>query len=511
MQTLKIGRRKATIWTLVFSYANIVYTIIAGLLMVPLYLRYIPVELYGAWLASGNILGWLMMVDPGLATVVQQRVGRSYGANNPEAVGGYALSGIILTCGIALLVVLAGWALSFYLSAWVNLDNLSLQSELRYNFIIAAAASAFSLLAYAVGAVNLGLQGSFAHGMVFLSANLASLCATFVMLLSGAGLTAIAVGLLVRSLVFFLGGIGYMLWRGVKDSLRFRMTRSIFRELLGLMTFTSVGRVGGVLSRNMDAFLLARFMGPEAVPIYVLTRRGFSVAEMLLNRTGNAIGPGLSHLSGEGNQEKMRSIITRLLQINLWMLGLALAGFIGFNDDFVRIWVGQQFFAGSNVSFVLCALMLASVLSTLMQTLCVALGDIKRNAVVQFGQALITFTLLVVGIYFFGFLGAAMAPLLGFLAVSSWYYPRSLGRMSFLVKGDWLHLLGESLRAGGIGLILGCFFLPLQPVGWFTFLLDAAFLVALYAASLVIISRNVRNELQRLKRQLLKAPKSLIY
>ena len=55
--------------------------------MVPLYLKYIPVELYGAWLATGNIVNWLLVVDPGISTVVMQRVGKSYGADDRSEVG----------------------------------------------------------------------------------------------------------------------------------------------------------------------------------------------------------------------------------------------------------------------------------------------------------------------------------------------------------------------------------------------------------------------------------------
>ncbi|PXA03681.1 hypothetical protein DDZ13_10320 [Coraliomargarita sinensis] len=492
----KVSRRKTTLWHLVFSYANIVHTVVAGLLMVPLYLRYIPVELYGAWLASGNILSWLMMVDPSISTVVLQRVGKSYGANDFEAVGCYAFGGIVLSGAIAMLLLLVGWLVSSYVPGWVNLSDPAQQVELSHNFLIAALASTISLFAYAVGVVNLGLQGSFAHGMVFLLANLFSLASTVLLLFFGAGLAAITLGLLVRASIFFIGGLGYMLLRASRESIRFRLRWTTLKELLGLMSFTSLGKIGSVLSRNMDAFLLARFIGPEVVPIFVLTRRGFNVAELLLTRTGNAIGPSLSHLAGEGDTTKMRAILRRLLLINFWLLGLAFAGFLAFNDDFVGLWVGPEFFAGFSVSTVLCCLMVTLILFTLLQTLCVALGDIKRNAVVQFVQAMVTFTCLLLGIYYMGILGAALAPLVGFLSVSAWYYPKTIRRLAHLNKHDWSILLCNFLFSLSLGIAIGILGHLIPPVqSWALFVTAATITATLYGFCMFVFRAEAREEL----------------
>lgn len=494
MSVSKTSRKKATLWHLVFSYSTIAYAIISGLLMVPLYLKYIPVELYGAWLATGNIVNWLLVVDPGISTVVMQRVGKSYGANDRSAIGEYAFGGLLITAGIVLLVLMVGIFCATQVGAWVNLSDVALQAELEFNFCIAVFASALTLFAFAAGAVNLGLQASFAHGMCFLIANTLSLLTTAVGLFFGWGLLAITTGLVVRAVIFFVGGLGYMLWRFQKESVALSFQRERLREILGLMSFTSLGRMGGLLSKNMDAFILARFLGPELVPVLVLTRRGFSVAEMLLNRTGNAIGPSLSHLKGEGDSGKIRGIVTRLLCLNLWVLGLAFGGFLAFNDDFVALWVGAEYFAGATVSYLLCALLVLTVLMTLMQTLCVALGDIKRNSVMLFIQALITFSCLIGGVILCGMVGAVIAPIIGLITIASWYYPPSLGRLASLHRSDWLQLGREASLSFGCGCGLFCLFTRLEPSTWLNFSLVTSGMVMLYSMLLLAFSRLAREE-----------------
>ncbi|MGZ0656219.1 lipopolysaccharide biosynthesis protein [Coraliomargarita sp. W4R72] len=454
--------------------------------------------MYGAWLASGNILNWILVVDPGISTVVMQRIGQSYGANERALVGEYALGGMLVTALVVLLVLIGGYVCSLYVSGWINITDLALVAQLQQSFLIAVIASSLTLMAFAVGAVNLGLQASFAHGLNFLVANTFSLITTAVLLLLDWGLLAISIGLLVRAVVFLGGGLGYMLWRCQRESMPLIYNGARIKEILSLMSFTSLGRIGGILSRNMDAFFIARFLGPGMVPVFVLSRRGLNVAEMLLNRTGNAIGPSLSHLAGEGDIVKMRGIVSRLLSLNLWLLGLAFGGFLAFNGDFIRLWVGAEFFAGRSVSALLCVLLVFTVLFTLLQTLCVALGDIKRSSVMQFIQAIITFSLLVAGICYWGLIGAVIAPIVGFIVIASWYYPRSLGHLAFLERSNWLVMGREALLSGLLGVGLSGLCMHLELTSWLSFLLAGASMATAYFVLLFALSSPFRSEASQL-------------
>ena len=491
----KYSRKKATIWDLVFSYVAMLYTIISGFLLVPMYLRFIPVELYGAWLATGNVVNWLLIMDPGVLPVIIQRVGQSAGANDLKAIGEYAATSIFITVLIVLCVFLTGYICSLSVAKWVSLTDEVLASELQQNFLIAVMASSIMLFAYSVGAVNHGLLGSFANGVSLLVANATSLMITVILLFKGAGLFSISIGMVVRAMIILGGGLVYLLWRCRRDFIVFALSKSRIKEVCGLLSVFSLGRIGSILSKNMDAFLLARFVGPEWVSVFVLTGRGLRLAEMILMRMGNAIRPSLSHLLGAKDQSKVRSIVVRLMSLILWMLGIVLGGFLALNDDFVRIWVGQEFFAGKLVSNLLCVLLAFVISITLMQTFCLALGDIKWNSLVSFIQALVTVICLFVGVNKFGMLGAALAPLLGFIIVPVWYYyPRSLGRLASLLKADWMLLVRESV----IVFILGAFafsFSSFVVISSWLGLISYALGVALaYAFLLIAISRLARSE-----------------
>ncbi|WOO42916.1 lipopolysaccharide biosynthesis protein [Rubellicoccus peritrichatus] len=489
----KISRKKTTLWTLFFAYTTIAYAVISGIVLVPLYLRYISVDLYGAWLASGNLLAWLTVIDPGISTVVLQRVSISYGEKNYSALMSYVNAGVLVTSAIVVIVVIGGWIVSIYLPEIIGFKEAEEGQILKDAFFLAVLGSALMLLSFSVGAANRGILGSIGPGLVVLFGNIGTLVLTLILLFWDFGLFAIAWGLFFRGASYLLGHVFYFLLRAYRDKMKVSISFERVTELFHLMAFTSFGKVGYVLTNNMDALLIARFLGPESVPVFVLTRRSYSVAEMILNRTGNAIAPSLSHLKGEGDRVKVQGILYRLLRLNIWLLGLAFAGFFAFNDDFVRLWVGERFFAGSFVSYLLCIWMVASVILTLMQTLCIALGDIKRNAAIQFVQAIIIFPLLVSGIYFFGFIGAVMAPLIGLIAISSWYYPKSLSHHGSMTRGAWKRLKVEAIRSILLGVTVGALFLGLKPGDWLSFILCAAALVLLYCISLFLVSHSARD------------------
>ena len=70
------SRRLATLRSLILSYGATAVAITRNLLLVPVYLKFIPLEEYGAWLATGNVLAYLMVADFGLMGVVTQRTRR---------------------------------------------------------------------------------------------------------------------------------------------------------------------------------------------------------------------------------------------------------------------------------------------------------------------------------------------------------------------------------------------------------------------------------------------------
>lgn len=80
-----VSRTRATIANLIFQYASLLLAI-TGIVLTPLYLRFIDLKLFGAWLASGNVIGWLAMLDPGLNELLHQQVAKFWDGKAAERI-----------------------------------------------------------------------------------------------------------------------------------------------------------------------------------------------------------------------------------------------------------------------------------------------------------------------------------------------------------------------------------------------------------------------------------------
>src|SRR3989339_1806950 len=116
------SRKTTTQWNLFFHYISIALSIVSGVVLVPFYLKYIPIDLYGAWLAPGTILVWLTTIDPGLSTILQQRVGMAYGKNDFPEIYEWMTGGIFLSIIIVALLFVGGYWMADFIPRMLNLS-----------------------------------------------------------------------------------------------------------------------------------------------------------------------------------------------------------------------------------------------------------------------------------------------------------------------------------------------------------------------------------------------------
>jgi O-antigen/teichoic acid export membrane protein len=470
--------------------------LVGGILLVPLYLRHIPSDLYGAWQASGNILTWVTMLDPGLSAVLQQRVAEAYGAGDTKAVSGWIASGLWITAGIVLLVLFAGMVSSLFLGSWMNLPPGLDHNALGRAFRWSVAGSSLLILSFSVTAANQGLQSSMGIGLIFVGATVVRLVLVVVLITSGFGLLAIAIPSVAMGLLLLVGNLGYMHARLRRDNIAFSWAPTRLRALGGLLSFSSLGRGAGVVANNIDLFLVARFLGPESVNTLRFTRTAPEMSRLLLERPVAAVQPSLSHLLGSGGTDRARELLLRLLRLAFWLLGLLTGGFVVFNCDFLRLWVGERFYAGTPANLLLIAAFGTSVTTSMLSSLCFAAGDIRGTSFASLAQAVVYVPLLWLGGRWFGIPGLVAASFLSVALTQGWYMPRAFFRIYRVTKGERVRLLLSVVPAGFASAAAASLFRHTHPAGWFLFVAWVAAFTASYGLLLLLFSSAARAELR---------------
>jgi O-antigen/teichoic acid export membrane protein len=107
-------------WNFIFQYGFVITNIINGVLLFPLYIHKIDAATLGLWVATGNILAWMTLADPGVGDVLQQRIAQLRGQNKSEEVGATIGSGLIMSLFILIIAVIAGIVFYFLVCRFAN-------------------------------------------------------------------------------------------------------------------------------------------------------------------------------------------------------------------------------------------------------------------------------------------------------------------------------------------------------------------------------------------------------
>lgn len=418
-----VSRRTSALVNFALSHVNTLLVITQGIVLVPLYLQRIPDALYGAWLATGNILSWIELVDPGISAVLTQRVATTYGAGDLRRLARVIGTGLSVSFALAALPAL-GWPLAAHLGALAHAPTEH-HATLAWSFRLGLIGTSMTFCSYATTAVLVGLQLTAWSGPVYLAAAVVGIATTVALLLAGAGLAAIPLGLLVRAAVLFAGtGLLTAHWcrRHLPGGLSF--DRDELRGIMGTSAYTFVSRLGVTLAGRMDAFLTARLMSPLQTTVLTLTGRALDPVRLVAGSVGSSLQSGIAHLLGEGGRARAAEVIDLAGRAVATWTVFAAGSVVALNHVFVALWVGPQRF-GSGWLTVLLALAagLATFTGSLNQLVFAANG-IRASSAVGLVEAMLKVLLQVVLVRRFGLVGMPLAAIVSSLAVPAWTLPR---------------------------------------------------------------------------------------
>lgn len=333
-------RRRSAIVGMLFSYLGLMISLARNVFLVPLYLKYIPLAEYGAWLATGGALALILINDFGLSGVVTQKMSARYGAGDIPALGGLAGSALAIGTLLSLLLAAVSLMLLPVLPGLGSLTSVEQHTVLKC-FVIAVSANGIGVIgATAVSALR-SLQRVTLLGSITLAGELSNVVVIVLGLLRGYGLYAIAVGLLARSMIITAGGVGalFTVCAGPLHS-PIRMEYAVARQLLGQAAQFFLSSIAMKLQAQSAVFFVGSILGPATAAIYSLTVRALETVSMVISLINGALVPSVTHLFGSGNLARFRVVLSRLLILIAALTAWAMTVTVVLNPAFIRLWVG---------------------------------------------------------------------------------------------------------------------------------------------------------------------------
>lgn len=457
-ETPKPSRRGTFFWNAAFSILGLVLALISTFILIPLYLKYIDSKVYGAWLASGNIISWLGMVDPGLSLVVQQKVAYAYGARDNRSLGEWIGAGLLINGIVCCALAASGLAIAIIIPSLLKLpENLPVY-DLQVSFAWAVVGTAISVFSFGTTSINTGLQGVWGAGAINIVSQVVRIVTIWMLLRSGCGLQSIGIaGMVSGAVAASLSGL--LLWRQLqRERIEVVLSLSSVRKLIGFLSFTSLLRIGHTASQYLDLFVVARVLGPENVTILRLSRSAAEMCGTFIQRPAAAIQSPLTHLLGEGAVPRAKEICLRFISLEMWGVIYSAGGLLFFNNWFMKHWVGGELYGGDLLNAALVAGFALNAIVMVLFNLSFAAGGIRDSSLVFLLNGLLYVALLYVLTPGWGLIGVACAGLLSSLLVPAIHFPRACARLYRFgapeMRAVLFAVLGGGIALGASGAII---------------------------------------------------------
>ncbi|MDR2410363.1 MAG: polysaccharide biosynthesis C-terminal domain-containing protein [Bacteroidales bacterium] len=483
-------------WNFIFYLLNLLYGVCTGIFLVPLYLSCIQKDLYGYWLATGNILNWITLVNPGFADVLMQRVAYNYGRNRMDLVGKFSFWGLLLTVIVSFLVFLAGIILYFFLHRlFPEIKPLDL-AELKNAFLLTLIGTVIMLIYFSLGAIDYGLLSSKTIGLIGVTGNYFSLIAV-ILLIKQKGLIALGIASIVRSCIYFGGSIVYTFIRFKNESIKLIFDMNIVKDFFSLSLFNSLGKTGSIVMNNSISFICTKMNSPAQTVLLKMSQSGPELGKMFILRILYSFIPVISKLHGESIGDGIKRYISRIYFIIMCFLFPTLFGFYFFNERFIKLWLGDNYLIGNYINILVVILLLFSTMSKLLYQTLFSLGDIKRINLLVSIQSAIYIALAFLLTKYYGIAGALLAGIFCEFVIVIFFYS---DRLNIILRYNRLDINKgiKEICLMGISTVFACIFISytISNFGvnkWKIFFLQVMMFVLVYFGLLFFLSKKFRN------------------
>lgn len=497
----QISRRRAAKTNLLLGYGRYTVFIFNQLILVPLYLKFIGIEAYGSWLASGNVVTLLNILDMGFSLVLTQRLATAFGEGDDNRF--VREVGSSLGVVVAAFLFLSGitFVLSPWIPAWINAPA-SQSAPLRWAIVLAGIGAAAQAITLSPWAVLQAWQSAFLCEFSLLVSAILGLTATVFSLFRGMGVLAFGVGALVSggSAATLLLSAVALQWRRRKLPLPIPDFRGSY-ELFKYSSPVIVSRMALSFVNDGQPVIVSACLGPTAAAILSLTGRTFSGCRTLLEPIIGCSFAGIAHLTGESDSHSAR--VRVVLQELFTIVGISAAVIFGLavalNVSFGRLWVGPERFGGKALTIVICLATVALSTNNILGMILTALGNIRGPAWVSLLVLMIRVPLMIGLLLSLGIIGAPLAAIASSLVLGTWYLFRLFRRDLSLRTVEALHLV-----SGGLPALTACLSIAvaaallLSPVPtWWALMWRGTVMTAVLLTLMVLLTPFARDKASR--------------
>jgi O-antigen/teichoic acid export membrane protein len=427
--------------------------------VVPLYLKYLGIEVYGLIGFFATTQAVLNLLDMGMAPTINREVARYSASGEIKEAGKLLHTLAIVYWGVAVMIAILILALAPWISDyWLQSRKLSPQTISHAVMLMGLVVACRWPIGLYQGALIGAQRLTVSSSINIIMATIGSLGAVMVLAFVSPTIEAFFIWQACVGLVYAV----MMRWGAWRIIGRIKGTRFDVDRLKSIWRF-SAGMSGIALSATifsqLDKLILSKTLGLEEFGRYMLATVVAGGLYLLIMPMFNAIYPRLSALVTTGETEKLTELYrwgTRVLGAVIFPTAIVLAAF---SENLVYVWTGNADIA-QKVAPVISILAIGSALHGIMffpYALQLAYGVTRLPLTINAILMVILVPLTIFLSMKYGALGGAMAWLILhvlYILLGTWITHRQLLKgvgMKWLFQ-DVLMPLGLSIIVGLIGI-----------------------------------------------------------
>jgi len=404
-------RKRAVYIQATFGFIRQFTTIVRGLLLVPLYINFIGVNLYGLWLASGGVLIWMAMLELGVGTGIGQRMAYNYAKGNNQKLCNYFFNGLVIYIFIGVLFFAVGYIVSLPLPYIINAEETEIEI-IRKCFRIAVLSHFFYLLNHVLRGFSLSLLRPLFPSVTLVIWQMVGIVITIYMLFNNVGLLSIPLGHLISQVGIFIFNGVYAAMNIIKMKTHIIFDKEVFVDIRRLIPSLFGANIGTSLVQNIEPTLIAAIINPGLAAGFALTKRAADLVSQSMNVIIGSLQSSFTNLVAEGNKEEINFILEKIFNITIFGSLIGFSTYIINNKPFIQLWVGNELYLGNVMTVLIAVGIISRIFFRFLYEILICFGHIKFSSFAVLNEAFFRFVAMVILIYLFGAQGAPIGMLL---------------------------------------------------------------------------------------------------
>jgi len=317
---------------------------LTGIITVPLTVRYLGAERYGAWMTISSVLIFLGFGDFGLASSLTNALGKAFGEEDRERARRYVTTTLVALSVVALFLVIAGIT---FAGPIVKLIFPTVSQSLLDKEIVPALIAALSIFALnfpllVTNRVLAAYQENATANLWIMASSVASLAGILLVIAFHGGLVALVIGSSGAGML--VGGISSVwLYGWHKPWLapaRSAADVEFARELFSTSWKFFIANAAWVINSQTDNLIIAHYLGPTQVTPYSVTFRLFAYATLIQSLTVQSIWPAITEALARKDFDWIKGVYSKNLKVSLLLASVIIVVLTLFGQRIIGIWAG---------------------------------------------------------------------------------------------------------------------------------------------------------------------------